>query len=429
MKFALLSSLLAGTAMSAAVPNMDDLLSPLTANAFKDFHARGIDARQNRAAPQGAGALPLVPPPFNAQQQLVPNTGANRFIAPGNGDQRGPCPGLNAMANHGYLPRNGIASIEQFTEGTRRVFGMAPDLGGFLARYGAIVDGNGTHWSIGGRPRTGISGSHNNYETDSSPCRADLNQYGSNGELILSQFRNLYNRQSGASANYNLEVLRAFRKDRYQESINKNPYFAYLPFGGIEVSQAAFTFIYRFMSNKSAEFPSGVLNREVLKSFMSIQGPDNNLRWVPGNERIPNNWYKRNPSDEYSVPYFESDILYFAQTVPEVLQVGCNKGAVNTFSPLDPAQLSGGAYTAQQVAANPICFASEFTKAQIPLLTGLPASDSRVAPLFSALNAVTGPLNCQSIGSVNQSALAACPGFSFYGGPTGPVAPGAIQTR
>lgn len=38
---------------------------------------------------------------------------------------------------------------------------MAPDLGGFLARYGAIVDGNGTHWSIGGRPRTGISGSHN----------------------------------------------------------------------------------------------------------------------------------------------------------------------------------------------------------------------------------------------------------------------------
>lgn len=95
MKFSLLSSLLAGTAMSAAVPNMDDLLSPLTANAFKDFHARSIDERQNRAAPQGAGALPLVPPPFNAQQQLVPNTGVNRFIAPGRGDERGPCPGLN----------------------------------------------------------------------------------------------------------------------------------------------------------------------------------------------------------------------------------------------------------------------------------------------------------------------------------------------
>lgn len=27
------------------------------------------------------------------------------------GDVRGPCPGLNALSNHGYLPRNGIASV------------------------------------------------------------------------------------------------------------------------------------------------------------------------------------------------------------------------------------------------------------------------------------------------------------------------------
>ncbi|KAL2803087.1 Chloroperoxidase [Aspergillus granulosus] len=29
------------------------------------------------------------------------------WIAPGPGDSRGPCPGLNTLANHGYLPRNG----------------------------------------------------------------------------------------------------------------------------------------------------------------------------------------------------------------------------------------------------------------------------------------------------------------------------------
>ncbi|KAF2212220.1 hypothetical protein CERZMDRAFT_59140 [Cercospora zeae-maydis SCOH1-5] len=333
------------------------------------------------------------------------------------------------MANHGYLPRNGIASIDQFIEGTNKVFGMDRDLAEFLARYGAWVDGNGTAWSIGGRPRTGIGGSHNNYETDSSPCRADLNQYGSNGELIVSQFRNLYNRQSGPNANYNLEVLRDFRRHRYHESIEKNPFFAYLPFGGIAVSQAAFTFIYRFMGNKSAEFPSGVLNREVLKSFMSITGPDDNLQWVPGHERIPNNWYKRNPSDEYSVPYFFSDILYFGSTVPEIFAIGCNKGEVNSFTPVDPAQLTNGAWTAQQAAANPLCFATQFAKAQVPLLTGQQPSESFAAPLFRAIDAITGPLGCESIGSVNQSALAVCPGFSFYGGPTGPVAPGAIQTR
>ena len=33
-------------------------------------------------------------------------------------------PGLNAMANHGYLPHNGIGSMEDFINGTAAVFGM-----------------------------------------------------------------------------------------------------------------------------------------------------------------------------------------------------------------------------------------------------------------------------------------------------------------
>lgn len=48
------------------------------------------------------------------------------------------------------------------------------------------------------------------------------------------------------------------------------------PFAGVEVSQAAFTFIYRFMANKSAEYPEGILNKATLKSFMSIHGTDEN---------------------------------------------------------------------------------------------------------------------------------------------------------
>lgn len=275
------------------------------------------------------------------------------------------------------------------------------------------------------RPR--ILGSHNNYETDSSPLKSDLSQYGSNTKLVMSQFFSLYNRQPDAStANYNLEVLRDFRKERYYESIAKNPNFAYLPFSGIEVSQAAFTFIYRFMANKSAENPEGVLNKEVLKSFMSISGPEDNLKWTPGNERIPDNWYKRNAADEYSVPYFEADILYFAETVPEVLGLGCNKGAVNTFSPIDPSQLTSGAYTAQQIAKSPLCFAAAFAKVEIPLITGL--ATSSLGPLNTLLDGLTTGMNCAKIGSVNQTALTACPGFSLYGGPTAPVAAGAIQS-
>ena len=182
------------------------------------------------------------------------------------------------------------------------------------------------------------------------------------------------------------------------------------------------------MSNKSAEYPEGLLNKATLKSFMAVSGPENNLKHTPGYEAIPDNWYKRNPSDEYTIPYFEADILYFAETQPEILTIGCNKGKVNTYSTFDPAALTGGAYTAQQAAKNPVCFASQFAIAELPLITGLDASSAALAPLVTALNTITKPLNCASIGSVNQSALAACPGFSFYGGPTGPVAPGAIQS-
>lgn len=44
------------------------------------------------------------------------------------------------------------------------------------------------------------------------------------------------------------------------------------------------------MANKSAEHPEGILNKNVLKSFMAISGPENNLTWTKGYERIPDNW-------------------------------------------------------------------------------------------------------------------------------------------
>jgi hypothetical protein len=304
---------------------------------------------------------------------------------------------------------------------------MGVDLATFLATYGAVVDGSLTYWSIDGKPHTGIGGSHGNYETDSSPLKADLYQYGDLNKLIISQFKELYNMQpDAATANYNLEVLRDFRKTRFQESVDKNPYYYYGPFSGMAVSQAAFTFIYRFMANHSTEYPEGVLNQDVLKSFMAISGSDSNPVWKRGYERIPDNWYRRNTLDAYTIPYFLADILYFAETVPEILTVGCNQGKVDTFLTIDPDVISNGAYTAAQVAKNPLCFATEFAKAELPALTGL--TGATLNPLLNSLNSVVGSMDCASIGSVNTSALAVCPGFSLYGGPAAAVAPGAIQS-
>ncbi|KXL42991.1 hypothetical protein M433DRAFT_156311 [Acidomyces richmondensis BFW] len=424
MKTAAGLALLIGHA--AAFPRfaMDALTAPLAA----DVAYKRVMARQSTTAPQGAGALPLTPPPFDASEQLVSVSGEHAFVPPGPGDARGMCPGLNALANHNYLPHNGVATIEQFVDATNSVFGMGIDLATFLAVYGAVVDGTLTSWSIDGGEHTGIGGSHNNYEGDNSPLKSDLNQYGSNQKLILEQFQTLYDLQPDAStANYNLEVLREFRGTRFQQSISENPYYVYGPFTGIAVSQAAYTFIYRFMANKSAEYPEGILNQDVLKSFMAISGESGNWEWNPGYERIPENWYKRNPLDDYTIPYFDADILYFAETQPEILDIGCNQGQVNSYNSISAETLSDSAYTASQLAKSPLCFAIEFALAELPGLTGL--SSFVLAPLTSAISSVTSSLNCASIGSVNTSALTACPGFSLYGGPTGPVAPGAIQNN
>lgn len=45
---------------------------------------------------------------FNAKDQLVSVTGEHVYQSLAASDIRGPCPGLNAAANHGYLPRNGF---------------------------------------------------------------------------------------------------------------------------------------------------------------------------------------------------------------------------------------------------------------------------------------------------------------------------------
>jgi hypothetical protein len=62
------------------------------------------------------GLFPLVEPSFDAAAQYVDTTGEHAWKAPGEHDQRGPCPGLNALANHGYLPHNGIGTLDQFID-------------------------------------------------------------------------------------------------------------------------------------------------------------------------------------------------------------------------------------------------------------------------------------------------------------------------
>jgi hypothetical protein len=60
-----------------------------------------------------SGPIPsLLFDPVDQLVNVAPGT-PNQYVAPQSTDERGPCPGLNAAANHGFLPHNGIPNIPQ----------------------------------------------------------------------------------------------------------------------------------------------------------------------------------------------------------------------------------------------------------------------------------------------------------------------------
>ncbi|ESZ94237.1 hypothetical protein SBOR_5371 [Sclerotinia borealis F-4128] len=363
---------------------------------------------------------------FSATDQYVSNSGQHAFAAPGPNDIRGPCPGLNAMANHGYIPHDGVATIPQFVQGVYDVFGMGVDLGTFLAIYGAVFDGDLTSWSIGGPPTAsllssvgllgapqGISGSHNKYESDASPTRPDLYQYGNDYKLIMSQFEEMYALPPGPNG-YDLSVLTPFRATRHQQSIDNNPYFFNGPFSGIAAQPAAYTFIYRCMANKSTEYPEGYLNGDVLKSFYSITGEPGSFTWTEGHEKIPDNWYKRAIGDEYGIGPYSLDVFNAAVEYPEFLSVGGNTGTTNSFTGVDIKNLTGGVYDVTTLAEgyNAICFAFQFSQQAAPdILKGLLSNTaSALSQLNSAVSNALKSLNCPQMESVDTSQFSKYPG-------------------
>ena len=108
------------------------LASAFPRMAMPDLEKRAMIAGR---AGEPASGVPVPDPAqvagiFDADLQYVSNTGDHAYVPPGPGDQRGPCPGmdsantseldcwltlmtlgLNAMANHGYLPHSGVATI------------------------------------------------------------------------------------------------------------------------------------------------------------------------------------------------------------------------------------------------------------------------------------------------------------------------------
>ncbi|KAL5114502.1 hypothetical protein ACEQ8H_007592 [Pleosporales sp. CAS-2024a] len=368
---------------------------------------------------------------FSAEDQRISTTGDHVYIKPGSNDLRGPCPGLNAMANHGYLPRNGISTITQMTTAANQVFGMGLDLAAFLAVYSAVMAGDLTTFSIGGKPKSsgllgsatsslgllgeaqGLSASHNRFEHDASPLRGDLYSTGDPVSLNLTLFEQLLSMPLGPNG-IDKSVMTAFRLKRVRHSIATNGHYFAGPVTFFALNPATYLFTYRFFANHTAENQEGYLDAQTLMTFEGVTRENGKYMWSPGRERIPENWYRRFIGDEYTIPYFTADAVGTELANPELIRLGGNTGQPNTFTGVDIDDLTGNVFNAQTLLQgnNIMCLAFAAALEASPDILGGLVGNVLVAvqKLTNALNPILASLNCPAITKYDATLFKAFPG-------------------
>lgn len=276
---------------------------------------------------------------FDAKDQYVdvsPGSG-HEFQPPGPNDIRGPCPALNAAANHGFISRSGVIDLEDSecsawliddlltvfpaTAGLAKAFNFGLDFAATLFVFGVLNSGSivDMKWSIGGPMPTdtlggllgqgqGISNSHLKYEGDGSPGRVSVlpltqcrqlidsmgvkpDAYMNNGDahsLNITKYQELYDMAKDTDR-FTFKMLRQHTVNNHRFSTENNPYFFSGPIFFVPPSAPQFTIA--MMSNYSEQDVQGYLDRKILNSFFSVVEDENGkLEWIPGHERIPDNW-------------------------------------------------------------------------------------------------------------------------------------------
>ncbi|KAJ2914351.1 heme-thiolate peroxidase, partial [Candolleomyces efflorescens] len=156
------------------------------------------------------------------------------------GDERGPCPALNTLASHGYLPRDGVATPAQLITATQEGFNFDNTAAIVVTYLAHLLNGNilTDLLSIGGlTPKTGPPPAppahagglnvHGTFEGDAGLTRGDA-FFGDNhsfNQTLFDKFVDFSNRYGGGF--YNLTVAAELRYSRIQDSIATNPEFQF----------------------------------------------------------------------------------------------------------------------------------------------------------------------------------------------------------
>lgn len=83
--------------------------------------------------------------------------------------------------------------------------------------------------------------------------------------------------------------MTAFRLQRVRHSIATNGHYFAGPVTFFALNPATYQFTYRFFANHTADNPEGYLDAQTLMTFEGVTMENNEYKWSPGRERIPEN--------------------------------------------------------------------------------------------------------------------------------------------
>ncbi|XP_006456226.1 hypothetical protein AGABI2DRAFT_195436 [Agaricus bisporus var. bisporus H97] len=178
------------------------------------------------------------PPPLVDNGTKLVNDAEHPWMPLRDGDKRGPCPGLNTLASHGWLPRDGVATPQQIIAASQEGFNFESQIARRFTYSSHLIDGNLVTdlLSIGAKtcktgpdpPAPANPGGlnlHGAIEGDASMTRGDA-YWGDNWHFNETQFSELLEfMDKYGDGLYNYKVAGEFRYQRIQESIATNPQF------------------------------------------------------------------------------------------------------------------------------------------------------------------------------------------------------------
>ncbi|CAG8494176.1 7429_t:CDS:2 [Ambispora gerdemannii] len=181
---------------------------------------------------------------------------------PGENDKRSPCPGLNILANHGYLPRDGKNYTTEQMRDAMEHFNVSKGLAYVLAKGSILLLGENGKLSLD------QLNTHNVIEHDASLSRKDAS-LGDNSKVdqkLVDQIVSLH-----VNEKINEESLAKARNIRESQSLKENKDFTF----GLTQRMLSF--------GESAIF---LLTFGSDKKEISVD----DLRCILGEEKLPKNW-------------------------------------------------------------------------------------------------------------------------------------------